>query len=401
MEKNLATVEITSSSIRVVVGYLLNDQVYILYANSYPLPNGAIHNGNIVDLEVIVLELKKIETIMDPVQRLKINISDVILVLPSYGLQIFQTTQVTTIVSEENKVGLIDLRNLNSLISKERIPSNNDLVEVIPEQFLLDQDKVFTKPPLGELSTTLTMAAKLHTLPHQLLSDYQKAIRLTNMRLSRSIIGAYGTVELLATYNDVPSDYFLIDIGAKMTTVSFVGQKTLYGSTFFRWGGDDITESIVEKFGIDFADAEKYKTIYGYDHRKMNFEPVVCTVLDEDGNKIKHTVSELNEIVKGQLDDLITKINLAIQELVKDYDQSLRQLPVVLVGGGSLLNGLKEYIEPKLTSNSVITVVPTTIGARHPSYFNCVGAMKASVKNQSLYDEIHPKISSISRNESK
>ena len=118
MEKNLAVVEITSNSIRLVVGYILDEQVYILYATTNPIPDDVVINGAVADLESLINELKKIESIKDPVQRLRINISDVILVLPSYGIQIFQTTQVTTVVSEEGKVGLIDLRNLNSLLRK-------------------------------------------------------------------------------------------------------------------------------------------------------------------------------------------------------------------------------------------------------------------------------------------
>ena len=401
MEKNLAVVEITSNSIRLVVGYILDEQVYILYATTNPIPDDVVINGAVADLESLINELKKIESIKDPVQRLRINISDVILVLPSYGIQIFQTTQVTTVVSEEGKVGLIDLRNLNSLISKERIPSNNELVEVIPDQFVLDQDRVYINPPLGEISNTLTMSAKLHTLPHALLSEYQRAIKLTNMHLSRCIIGTYGAVELIGTYGEYPSDYFLVDIGAKMTTVSFVGRKTLFSSTFFQWGGDNITEAIATKFQINLSDAEKYKMMYGYDYRKMDFEPVVCTIEDENGLKIKHTVTELNQIIKTQLDEFVSKLTYAIQELLKEYDASFKSLPAIFTGGGSLLNGLVQYVEPKITAEKVMLAAPKTIGARHPSYMNCIGAMKASIKSQSLYDETHPKISSVGRVESK
>ena len=396
MEKPSAALEITSKSIRIVIGYVLDDQVYVLYAMDKPI-GSYVQNGLITNFPALIDEVKKVGQISDPNAKLKIKISDVLLALPPSGLEIFQTKQVTTVVSEECKVTQLDIRNIYALISKERIPSNNEFIDVIPEMYILDQDRTFKYAPIGETSQTVTIKAKVHTLPRHVCSDYTNLVKNAGINVRRTIISPFGVAELLGGYEDMPSDYFLVDMGAKMTTVSLVGQKQLYGSTCFAWGGDEITEKILEAFEINYADAEKYKLMYGYDNRKMNFEPLVCTTSDEEGNVKKHTVSEMSKIVKEELDNLINKLNYAISELLKGYDSSYKTLPMVIIGGASQLKGLKSYIEPKLANDFVILAKPKTLGARNPSYFNCLGMLKAASKYQNGFEDSLPKISPINR----
>lgn len=396
MEKPSASLELTSKAIKIVVGYVLDDQVYVLYAMNKPI-GPYINNGTIVNFPALIDEVKKVAQISDPNAKLKIKISDVVLCLPPCGLEIFQTKQVTTVVSDESKVGQLDIRNIHALISKERLPSNNEFIDVIPEQFILDQERVFKQPPIGEKSDTVTIKAKVHTLPRHVCSDYTNLVKNAGINVKRTIIAPFGVAELLASYKDMPSDYFLVDIGAKMTTVSLIGQKQLFASTFFAWGGDNITDKITESFMINHSDAEKYKIMYGYDNRKMNFEPLVCSVTDDEGNTIKYTVGQLSKLVKNELDTLIDKLNFAISELLEGYDSSYRNLPMVLVGGGSQLKGLKNYLEPKIDSDVVIVAKPKTLGARNPAFFNCLGMLKAANKYQNGFEDSLPKISPINR----
>lgn len=396
MEKPSAALELTSKSIRIVVGYVLDDQVYVLYAMDKPI-GPFVQNGIITNFPSLIDEVKKVAQISDPNAKLKIKISDILLALPPSGLEIFQTKQVTTVVSEECKVGQLDIRNIYALISKERIPSNNEFIDVIPEVYILDQDRTFKYAPIGETSQTVTIKAKVHTLPRHVCSDYTNLVKNAGINVRRTIIAPFGVCELLAGYDDMPSDYFLVDMGAKMTTVSLVGQKQLYGSTCFAWGGDDITDKIQEAFQINHADAEKYKIMYGYDNRKMNFEPFVCTTSDEDGNVKKHTVGDMSKIIKGELDTLVDKLSYAISELLNGYDSSYKTLPMVIIGGASQLKGLKNYIEPKVASDTVILAKPKTLGARNPAYFNCLGMLKAASKYQSGFEDSLPKISPINR----
>ena len=129
----------------------------------------------------------------------------------------------------------------------------------------------------------------------------------------------------------------------------------------------------------------------------MNFKAPICITDDGEGNQIKHYTDELNTIIKGELDIFLKQLNSAIDELLKPYDNSAKQLPMILIGGGAKLNGLIEYIEPKLQSETVKMVAPRSLGARNPTFTNCLGMILANAKYPNVHDETHQKVGQLNR----
>lgn len=398
MDKPVAAIEFSSKSLKLVVGYELEGKIYVLYALTKPYGH-CIEAGNIVDGHAIVNSVQGIRQLIDPSAKLKITISEALLAMPPYGLEVYQTKQITTVLDTEGKIGSIDIRNIYSLIRNGTTNSfeTSDLVDVVPERYILDQGRQFVNAPIGENSTTLTVQGKVYLLPKRISGSYQQILSTSGVNVKRSIVAPLGACELLGTYDDVPSDYILVDIGSDVTTISLVGGKALYASRFFEWGGDRITDRIIEKFNINEAEAEKIKVTYGLDKREMNFKAPVCTSDDGNGNEIKHYNDELNQIIKSELEVFTKELESAEAHLLEGYDSSYKRLPMILIGGGSLLNGLQEYLEPKVMNDTVKVVVPRSLGARNPTFFNCLGMILANAKYPSIYDESHPRIAPVTR----
>ena len=398
MDKPIAAIELGSKKLKLVVGYEIDGQVYVLYTLTKPY-GFCIEGGNFVDANKVAETIKSIREFTDPSAKLRLNISDVLLCLPPYGLGIYQTRQVTTVVTEDSKISNLDIKNIYALIRNSAYPLNDKaLVDVVPESFTLDHGRIFARPPMGESSSTLTVSAKVQTLPSVLVDNYQTVLANGGMVSRRNVISSLAATELICSYPNMPSSFILVDIGSNVTTVSFVGNGALYGSTFFEWGGDNITERIIEKFNINEADAEKYKIMYGIDYREMNFKAPICTTDDGTGHDVHHYNDELNTIIKGELDIFVEQLNDAINEIVAQHDKSYRSFPMMLVGGGAELNGLVQYITPKVMSETVEVVKPKTLGARNATFTNCLGAILTYSKYPNLNDESHPRVGVLSRN---
>ena len=401
MEKPIAAIELGSKKLKLVVGYEIDGKVYVLYTLVKPYGH-AIEGGNFVDANRVSQTIASVREFTDPAAKLKLNISDVILCIPPYGLGVYQTRQVTTVVTEDSKISNLDIKNIYALIRNSAYPLNDKaLVDVVPESFALDQGRTFSRPPMGESSSTLTVTAKVQTLPKELVDNYQTVLSNGGMVARRNVIASLAATELIASYEGMPNSYILVDIGSNTTTVSFVGNNALYGSTFFNWGGDNITEKIIESFNINEADAEKYKIMYGIDNREMNFKAPICVTDDGTGVEVHHTNDELNAIIKGELDIFVNYLNNAVNEVVSAHDKSYRNFPMLLIGGGAELNGLVSYITPKVMSETVDIVTPKTLGARNPTFFNCLGMLLTHAKYLNLNDEAHPKVGQVTRNPAK
>ena len=398
MDKPITAIELGSKKLKLVVGYEIDGQVYVLYTLTKPY-GFCIEGGNFVDANKVAETIKSIREFTDPSAKLKLNITDVLLCLPPYSLGIYQTRQVTTVVTEDSKISNLDIKNIYALIRNSAYPLNDKaLVDVVPESFTLDHGRIFARPPMGESSSTLTVSAKVQTLPSVLVDNYQTVLANGGMISKRNVVSSLAATELVCSYPNMPSSFILVDIGSNITTVSFVGNGALYGSTFFEWGGDNITERIIEKFNINEADAEKYKIMYGIDYREMNFKAPICTTDDGNGQDVHHYNDELNTIIKGELDIFVQQLNDAINDIVAQHDKSYRSFPMMLVGGGAELNGLVQYITPKVLSETVEVVRPKTLGARNATFTNCLGAILTYSKYPNLNDESHPRVGVLSRN---
>lgn len=398
MNKPVAAIEITNKSLKLVVGYEIDGKIDILYSLVKPL--GEVRfNNEFIDINALSVSLQSLKTINDVDSRLEINLSDVLVALPPYQLLVYSTQQMIGVVSDDSHVGNLDLHNLYTIIQKSRIPTSNThtIVDIIPSQFTLDEGRTYLKAPIGEISSSISITAFIHTLPKKLIEDFQEVFSLADLKVQRFDAASFATSELLSTYPNVPKDYILVDIGAKQTSVSVIGDKNLYFSDTFDFGGDDITHAIMVAFNVSECEAEKIKIEYGLDKRELNFQAPVYTFVDEEGHEVKHYLDELNKITRNEIDRFVSKVNETINNLLKDSPQN-KSLPMLLIGGGSLLRGLEEYILPKVVSNSVKVVIPTTLGCRNPAFFNCLGMIYVNEKYPLLNDERTPKLTGVSRN---
>lgn len=401
MEKPIAAIELGSKKAKLVVGYEINGKPYVLYTLVKPYGDKAIESGNFLDFAKVVDAINDLTSVVDPTVKLKLNISDVVLSLPPYGLEVLNTKQTTGTTNEEGKVTNFDIKNLYSIIRNCNPNTTNALVDIVPHSFVLDQGRSFVKAPIGETSNTLQVVANVHTLPTHIVSDYSSVITRAHMIVKRSIVSSFAALEMINTDQTLPKSYFLVDVGSNVTTVSLVGQRSLYSSAFFNWGGDNITQKIVSEFGINEADAEKYKITYGIDKRIMNFNAPVCTSKDEQGNPIKHSIEDLNIIIRSELDSFVKQLNNAIDTLLTSLKPEYRTLPIILVGGGSKLNGLVEYIKPHIMSDEIFIFEPKVLGARNATFTNCLGMILVCSKYPTMFDETHQRVGPISRETNK
>ena len=396
MEQPVAAIEFGSKKMKLVVGYELQGKVYVLYSLVKPYGR-IIEYGNFIDTPKLIQSVSEIKQINDASAKLHLNIGDSLLALPPYGLQIFNTRQVTTVISEEGRIGQLDLKNIYSLIKNSSAPLNSELIDIIPEVFILDQGRTSALPPIGQNSSTLTVQAKVHTLPKHIGYDYQTALINGGINVKKCVVAPFAIAELIATEQEYPTDYFLCDIGSGATTVSLVGDKQLFDSRYIEWGGDRITERIIEQFNVGEEKAEKIKFLYGIDKREMNFKAPVCSYFDADGNEIQYFTSDLNVLIKKELEIFVKSLNETINSLIEGYPPNFKGMPMILSGGGAQLKGLVEYVEAKIPCEYIKIFTPKNLGARNPTFTNCLGMILVHSHYPNAYDDNHIKINKVTR----
>ena len=391
--KNVTTVvEISNSFIKVVIGSVQNKKLLVHYVNKTPIRN-LVENGTIIDKEGLIEALGKVNPIDDDRFDIHQLIDDAVVIYPPYGLEIYSTSQITSVISRERIVENQDIINLYSIVSNKKLPINNDLIDIIPETFKLDSGEIYDVPPIGKSSRDITVKVDVHTVPKKLNSEFASTISRGGINISHKVASSFASNCLLSTMN-LPKNYFLVDVGSNSTSISLIGNHRLLATRSFSWGGNSITERIMECFNINEKEAERLKCLYGIDKRKMNFLYPLAKSAD---GKEKYR-EDLNQIITECLDRFVNLCQVPIEQLASKYGvENYNSFPIVFIGGGSKLKGMSEYLKPKFNNVDIKLVTPEIIGARDSSLCACLGAILFHNRHKGVVEDINTAVTPVSR----
>ena len=398
MDITVATIEIKNQSFKLLIGYLYDNKINVLYKRSYPL-KVSNKDGDIYDLYSLSEDLKQLKVISDPKKRLRIDIKEVVLILPPIGLEVFESKKTTNTISADGRIEKLDISNVISMVRKSKMPNtNNVIVDIIPNVFSVDGNKVFKEPPLGYVSSSLLVNAHVYTLPGKIVENFKKAVLDAGILIKRIVISPLGVNSLLELNKAVTDKYVLIDYNEDNTTVSFFGNGRLYASKYFETGGRDITKSIANNFEISMDKAEELKCNYGLDLRESEFNAPILNVIGEDGVNRKHNKNELNKVIDDCLRTWNTYFSNCLTTLLAEYGSLKDKIPLFFIGNSTLLNGFKEFVSELYPTNPIKFYSNDSIGALDPGDVNCLGAIAfSSIYKGSLEDEVKIDINPINR----
>lgn len=396
MDKPQAFLEITSSSIRLLIGYALNGAPIVLYTKEKKIPN-LLNEDRSVNKDVLNAALADFHSIRDNEEKLDITISHINLVLPSSGLKVFQNEKTTNVVDSNNEINRIDLSNLTSLITKEPLPENYTIVDTIPDEFILENGERYSNPPLGKISSSLTEKAKIYALPNGVVTFYKENANLSGYRVIKSEPSCFCASSLIATNVNMPKTYVLVDIGGSITSVSFVGEGSPYSNASFFIGGDDLTRYIQKEFCISKDEAINLKHRYGYDNRAKSYSLPLINGMDASNSKVKYYQKDLNELISIFMKDYFVTLDNAIASLLSTYNGHYDNAPIILIGGGSKLAGLESFFANHYQSKEIIRYSPSAIGAREPNFVSLLGLILIVSQYKGTLEDNHRGMPDVSR----
>ncbi len=135
-------------------------------------------------------------------------------------------------------------------------------------------------------------------------------------------------------------NYIIIDIGAIKTSLTFYAKNAILFTMGVPISGTEITKQISDILKIELNQAEKAKLICGFDESKAK--------------------GVVRNILSDVIEDLIKKINNAIEFYSTHFPEHGPITEIILCGGGANIKNLGSVI-------NVATQIPTSVGnaARH------------------------------------
>jgi len=354
-----------------------------------------------------------IQSIQQAVQEAEMSsglkIEDVVVGIAGQHIRSIQHSDYITRTNSDEVIDDDDIDALINQVHKLIMLPGEEILHVLPQEYKID-GQAEIKEPIGMYGGRLE--ANFHVVVGQIAS-----IRNIGRCVKNSGLGLAGiTLEPLSSANAVLSQeekeagVALIDIGGGTTDLAIFKDGIIRHTAVIPFGGNVITEDIKEGCSIIEKQAELLKVKFGSAWPGENKENEIVSIPGLRGRDPKEiSLKNLSKIIHARVVEIIEQVFSEIKNYGHEEQKKKLIAGIVITGGGSQLNHIKQLTE-------YITGMDTRIGypnehlagdsnekTTSPLYATAVGLVmnaaevqsKKVVKQEEIIEEIPQNIDAI------
>ena len=352
MENTICCVEISSSSIKLIVGYYFKNKVHILHA--VESNRGYLVNDHISDLDETSKGLS--ELIQNVQHELGIDISEVYLGFYPCRFKIESKNDSTAVTSTEGVIEDYDSINLENKFKNGFNFPDLSICDLSINSFNTDDGKSYKEYPRGTRSKVLAMDGDAIFVARDYYEEVLRVFNSCNIRVKRTCFIPNACNKYINGFDPNLKNFILVDFQNEATYLSIVYEGKVKESTHFVYGYNKITQALMDNLHVDYETAEYYKRVYG-NSKEPDFK---------FKTKYGHTITQINEVIINSLNILYNNIYSYLSGYTNDYRQN-----IVVYGEGSNLYNLVNYLGSQLNIRCT-KFTPVSFGARRSEFTNLV-----------------------------
>ena len=268
------------------------------------------------------------------------------------GITVTESQGVIAIGRADGEVNEDDVIRVIEAAQAVSIPTNNEIIHVIPRSFRLD-DQRGIKEPVGLRGVRLEVDAVIVEAPSTHVKNLTSAMERADVIISDFIIEPLAAAESTLTKKQKELGVVLINLGASTTSIAVYEEGELFHTAVLPVGSDFITHDIAIGLRTEINIAQKIKFEYG--SANMNSigkkDMIDLSHIDESETEPIYHYHVL-EIIQARLDEIF---DLVVKELESIGKDQLLPAGAVLTGGGAHMPHIVEFAKDKLR-------LPVTIG---------------------------------------
>src|SRR4030042_2902018 len=340
MKKNIVTgLDLGTTKVCVVIAEMIDDDHFeILGSDSSP--SEGLHKGLVANISKTADAIK--EAISKASNKAGISISSVNVGVAGEHITSMRHRNYVTISREDKEITKEDLNRLEADVRTIRIPSDRQILHIIPEEFSIDHQNGIENP-IGMSGSRLEATNHIVLASIPAIQNIKKSVERAGLHVNEYVLQPIASSTSVLDDNEKDLGVVLIDIGGGTTDIAVFHNKSIKHTKVIGVAGNQVTNDIRETLGIVTSDAEQIKKQYGYatEDAVIRNEDIYLKGVGARGN-IKIPITLLTQIISIRMRELFSLVD---NELRHAGFKSKIKAGVVLTGGGSLLQGCTELAE--------------------------------------------------------
>lgn len=335
--------DVGSSNVRVVILQKFEEEEKPRVMGAGQVASFGIRRGVVADVEETVKAIG--EAVKNAERTSGIPISRAVVSIGGSHIKYQESQGVVAIGRADGEITGDDV--MRSLTAAETIslPSNTEIIHVIPRSFTVDDQKDI-KDPLGMSGIRLEVNAMLVLGSTPIIKNLSKCIYQAGVEVDDMVFSALAAGKAALNKRQKELGAVLIDMGGGTTSFVVYEEGDLIQVGVVPIGGGHITNDIAIGLRTSIDVAEKVKINYGSalpdEIGKKDQINLAEIDQNEEGEVSRHHVAE---IVEARLEEIFTLID---KELRKTNRSGMLPAGVVIVGGGAKLPGVVDLAKKVL-----------------------------------------------------
>lgn len=343
MARNLITaLDIGTSTIQTVVAERGENGLRILGMGSARA--AGVRRGMIVDLEEAQRAVRR--SVEEAGRTAKITPKRVWAALGGSHISVSSSKGVVAVSRADGEISAEDVTRAVAA-AETFVPKNlnREIIHIIPREFKVDNEAGI-RDPLGMHGVRLEADTLIIECSAPALKALFKCAELAGLEIADYVFSPLAASEAVLTKRQKELGVLLVDIGGG--TVSFMVYEEgvpAHGGVL-ALGGGHVTNDIAIGFRTHVDIAERIKLAHGSCLAEETSRKEIVRLADfAEEEEATYSRRELAEIIEARLGDVFELLG---KELKKIGRAELLPAGVVLVGGSSLLPGLKELTKKEM-----------------------------------------------------
>jgi len=242
---------------------------------------------------------------------------------------------VVAITRNDRLVRRDDLKRVLHCARSIKIPSDRELLHVIPRDYAVD-GQIGVKNPVGMHGFRLDVETHIITAAATSIQNLVKCIRGIGIDIDDLVLEPLASSEAILTEDEKQIGVILADIGGGTTDIAIFRESSIWHTSILPVAGYQLTRDVAIGLGLPFDVAEEMKKRYGSVMPVYEGRTETPTALSEDGHGVSY--QDLCDILRARVEEILRLILLEMPS--SDYE-TLVPAGLVLTGGSANLSGIE------------------------------------------------------------
>ncbi|HEV3250440.1 MAG TPA: cell division protein FtsA [Puia sp.] len=297
----------------------------------------------------------------------------------------------------------ITQREIDQLVSdqyKTYIPAGDQIIDVIPQEFTVDNFQNIISP-IGYGGVKVGANFHIITGDKNAIKNINRAVEKSGLITKDLVLQPLASASAVMGQEDLEAGVAIVDIGGGTTDLAVFYEGILKHTAVIPFGGENITNDIKTGLGVLKTQAEQMKVQFGSALSNEAKANAFITIPGLRGMPAKEiSVKNLANIIQARMNEIMDFVTYHLKQV--GLDNKMLNGGIVLTGGGSQLKHLIQLTEYVTGLNARIGYPTEHLTSGHieelakPTYSTCIGLILKGYSdyehNRKQFEQNHTEI---------